>query len=58
MNLTDMLVILEYAGSEGFHNVIVNILYMVLKYSLMLLPHALPQIKPNLFIRVDTPFCS
>ena len=55
MHITDALGILENYDSEGFHNIIVNIFDMVLEYAPMFLPHALPQLKPNLFLKVNAP---
>ena len=51
MHITDALGILENYDSEGFHNIIVNIHYMVLEDAPTFLPHALPQLKQNLFIK-------
>ena len=48
-----MLGTLEDSDSEGFHNVIVNIFYMVLEDAPMYLPHALTQLEPNLFNIVE-----
>ena len=55
MNLTDVLSVLESYDSEGFHNIIVNIFDVILEDATMFLPHNLPQIEPNIFLRVDAP---
>ena len=46
----DALVVLEDVDSEGFHNIIVNIIDMVLEEYPMFLPHALSQLEPNIYI--------
>ena len=53
MNLTDVLGILEDSDSKGLHNIIVDIFYVVLEDAPMFLPHALPQLEPNILIKVD-----
>ena len=52
----DALGVLEDYDSEGFHNVIVNIVDMVLEGAMMFLPHDLTQLKPNIFLKVDAYF--
>ena len=54
----DMLGLLEKSKSKGLHNIIVNIYDKVLEDALMFLPHALPQLEPNIFIKVYAPFHS
>ena len=46
MHLTYALGVVEDFEFEGFHNVIANILHVVLVYTLILPPHALPQLEP------------
>ena len=53
MHLTDALSILENSDSEGFHHIIMNIFDMILEYTPMFLPHALPQLEPNLLLKFD-----
>ena len=55
MHITEVLGILEDADSEGFQNFIVSIFDMVLEDALMFLPHALPQLEPNIFLKFDAP---
>ena len=52
--LAGVLGILEDSDSEGFQNVTVNIFDMVLEGAPMFLPHALPQLEPNIFLKVDS----
>ena len=52
MYIMDALSVLDNAESEGFQNFILNIFDMALLDSTMPLPHALPQLKPNIFIKV------
>ena len=46
MHLTYVLGMAENFYFEGFQNIIVNILHMVLVDTLMLPPYALPQLEP------------
>ena len=46
MHLTYALVVAENFDFEGFHNVIANILHVVLVDNMMLPPHALTQLEP------------
>ena len=54
MHLTHALGVLEDFYFEGFHNIIANILHVVLLDTPMLPPHALPQLEPQLSLEVDT----
>ena len=54
----DMLSILENSYSERFHNFIVNIFDVALVHAPMPLPNNLPQIEPNIFLKVDTSVAS
>ena len=46
MHLTHTLGLAEDFEFKGFHNIIKNILHVVLVDTLILPPHALPQIEP------------
>ena len=46
MHLAQALGVAEYFEFEGFHNIIATILHVVLVDTLMIPPHALPQIEP------------
>ena len=56
--LAGVLGILEDSDSEGFQNVTVNIFDMVLEEALMFLPNYLPQLKANLFLKVESLVCT
>ena len=57
MDLTDTFGVLENYESEGFHNIIVNILDVILEAALMFLPNDLPLFEPNIFLKVNAPIC-
>ena len=56
--LAGVLGILEDSDSEGFQNVTVNIFDIVLEEALMFLPNSLPQLKANLFLKVESLVCT
>ena len=49
----DALGVLGYSDSEGLYNIIVDIFDVVLEDPPMFLPHALPQLKLNILLKVD-----
>ena len=53
VHLTDALRVLEDADSEWFYNVIVNIFDVFLEDAPVIFPHALPQLKPNIFLKFN-----
>ena len=53
MHLRDALGVLENYNYEGFQNIIVNIFDVILEYTPMFLPRALPQLETNIFFKVD-----
>ena len=55
MHIMDALGVLEYSDSEGFQNIIVNILDIILEDAPIILPDALPQLESNLILKVDAP---
>ena len=58
MHIMDVLSVMEYYNPEMLHNIIANIFYMVLQGALMLPPHNLTQLEPQLFIKVAAPIWS
>ena len=54
MHLFNALGVAENPDAEGFHNIILNVLQVVLVDAPVLLPHAFPQIEPNLPLKLDT----
>ena len=58
MHPTVTLVLLENDDPEWVNNVIVDIFDVALVDSTMPLPHALPQLKRNIFLKVDASVAS
>ena len=58
MHLTSAISVLENADSGGLHNSIVDIFYVALVDDPMPLPHALPQLEPNIFLKVHVSVAS
>ena len=58
VHLTDAISVLENDDSEGFHNVVVNIFDVTLIDYMMPLPHTLPQLKPNIFLKFNASVAS
>ena len=56
MHILHALGVAEDFNFEGFHNIIANILHMVLVDASVFSPHALSQIEPQLPLKVDTLF--
>ena len=54
MHLPKALDVSEDPETEGFHNIIANILQVVLLDALVLPPHAFPQLEPKLPLEVDS----
>ena len=52
MHIHNALGVAEYPDVEGFHNIISNILQVVLVDALVLPPHAFPQLEPKLPLEV------
>ena len=48
----DALGVQENSDSERFHNIIVNLFDVILEYTPMFIPHAIPHIKPNTFLKL------
>ena len=55
MHLTDAINVLYISDPERFHYFIVNIFDVVLVGAPVIPPHALPQLKPNIFLKVTAP---
>ena len=53
MHLLNTLSVVENSDTKWLHNVITNIFEVVLKDALVLPPHNLSQIEPNIFLKVD-----
>ena len=66
MHLNNALGLADNSEKEFLHNIIMNVFQVVLVDALMISPHALPQLEPNLLLEVDafiksqlgTPFIS
>ena len=58
MYLKDAIIVMDNSDSDWFHNIIMNIFDVVLEDALMLFLYALPQLEPNLFIKVDASVAS
>ena len=58
VNIVDTISELDNSDPGGFHNVIVNIFYVVLEGSLVPLPHVLTQLEPNISIKVNASITS
>ena len=54
MHLLNALGVVENYDTEWFHNIIANLFQVFLVDALVLPPHALYQLKPNLFPEVNT----
>ena len=53
MHILDAFIVTDNYDSEGFHNIIVNLFDVILKFATMLPPHALSQLEPNILLVVD-----
>ena len=58
VHITDALIILENAYPGGLKNIILDVLVMVVKYLMVLPPHDISQLKPQLFIKVGATLLS
>ena len=53
MHLSNAISVADNYYTEGIHNIIVNVLQMILVDAILLSPHAFPQLKPNIPLEVN-----
>ena len=52
MHLTDALSVLEYANPEGYQDIVINLMKMIMEGAPMISLYAFSQVKPQMFLKV------